>query len=107
MRASMTLDGSTEANRWSGREDSNLLPSGPKPDALPGCATPRDHRTAGTCHARRSAATQALGALGFCWPRRSTARPGVGVIRFFDQADLKQFRPALAGDEQPVGLGVV
>jgi leucyl/phenylalanyl-tRNA---protein transferase len=26
---------------WSGRKDSNLRPSGPKPDALPGCATPR------------------------------------------------------------------
>ena len=27
--------------QWSGRKDSNLRPSGPKPDALPGCATPR------------------------------------------------------------------
>src|SRR5699024_9255429 len=26
---------------WSGREDSNRRPSGPKPDALPDCATPR------------------------------------------------------------------
>src|SRR5690606_15943193 len=26
---------------WSGRRDSNSRPSGPKPDALPGCATPR------------------------------------------------------------------
>ena len=26
---------------WSGREDSNLRPPGPKPGALPGCATPR------------------------------------------------------------------
>ena len=26
---------------WSGRQDLNLRPSGPKPDALPGCATPR------------------------------------------------------------------
>ena len=26
---------------WSGRQDSNLRPSGPKPDALPACATPR------------------------------------------------------------------
>ena len=26
---------------WSGRQDSNLRPSGTKPDALPGCATPR------------------------------------------------------------------
>ncbi len=26
---------------WSGRQDSNLRPSGPKPDALPDCATPR------------------------------------------------------------------
>ena len=29
---------------WSGRKDSNLRPSGPKPDALPGCATPRHAR---------------------------------------------------------------
>src|ERR1035437_9829174 len=27
--------------RWSGRQDSNLRPHGPKPCALPGCATPR------------------------------------------------------------------
>ena len=27
--------------KWSGRQDLNLRPSGPKPDALPGCATPR------------------------------------------------------------------
>ena len=27
---------------WSGRKDLNLRPSGPKPDALPGCATPRE-----------------------------------------------------------------
>lgn len=26
----------------SGRQDSNLRPPGPKPGALPGCATPRD-----------------------------------------------------------------
>ena len=26
---------------WSGRQDLNLRPSGPKPDALPDCATPR------------------------------------------------------------------
>ncbi len=26
---------------WSGQQDSNLRPSGPKPDALPGCAMPR------------------------------------------------------------------
>jgi hypothetical protein len=30
-----------EFKKWSGRQDSNLRPSGPKPDALPGCATPR------------------------------------------------------------------
>src|SRR6266542_3094873 len=29
------------AVKWSGRRDSNPRPSGPKPDALPGCATPR------------------------------------------------------------------
>ena len=27
--------------KWSGRQDLNLRPSGPKPDALPDCATPR------------------------------------------------------------------
>ena len=26
---------------WSGRQDSNLRPPGPKPGALPDCATPR------------------------------------------------------------------
>lgn len=26
---------------WSGRDDSNIRPLGPKPSALPGCATPR------------------------------------------------------------------
>ncbi len=26
---------------WSGQRDSNSRPSGPKPDALPGCAMPR------------------------------------------------------------------
>ena len=31
----------TIENYWSGREDSNLRPLGPKPSALPGCATPR------------------------------------------------------------------
>ena len=30
--------------RVSGRQDSNLRPSGPKPDALPDCATPRQGR---------------------------------------------------------------
>ncbi len=28
--------------KWSGQGDSNTRPSGPKPDALPGCAMPRD-----------------------------------------------------------------
>src|SRR5258708_7029126 len=27
--------------KWSGREDSNLRPPGPEPEALPDCATPR------------------------------------------------------------------
>jgi hypothetical protein len=31
-----------EIGFWSGREDSNLRPLGPKPSALPGCATPRN-----------------------------------------------------------------
>ena len=39
----LVLDISTRTLRsqWSGRRDSNTRPSGPKPDALPGCATPR------------------------------------------------------------------
>src|SRR6185312_7760964 len=28
-------------SEWSGRRDSNTRPFGPKPNALPGCATPR------------------------------------------------------------------
>ena len=28
--------------KWSGRQDLNLRPSGPKPDALPNCATSRN-----------------------------------------------------------------
>ena len=31
----------SSGDRWSGRQDSNLRPSAPKADALPGCATPR------------------------------------------------------------------
>ena len=34
--------------KWSGRQDSNLRPSAPKADALPGCATPR-HDTGQLC----------------------------------------------------------
>ena len=30
-----------KGRKWSERQDSNLRPSGPKPDALPGCATLR------------------------------------------------------------------
>jgi hypothetical protein len=47
--------------KWSGRQDSNLRPSGPKPDALPGCATPRHGITGitmssrlATCHLRHA-----------------------------------------------------
>ena len=29
------------SQQWSGWRDSNSRPSGPKPDALPDCATPR------------------------------------------------------------------
>ena len=32
------------AIKWSGRQDSNLRPPGPKPGALPACATPRRTR---------------------------------------------------------------
>lgn len=31
---------------WSGKQDLNLRPSGPKPDALPNCATPRRKESA-------------------------------------------------------------
>ena len=30
-----------KGNDWSGQEDSNLRPPGPKPGALPDCAMPR------------------------------------------------------------------
>ena len=35
---------SRKAFEWSGRQDSNLRPSGPKPDALPACATSRSYK---------------------------------------------------------------
>ena len=35
------LGGAAFDREKSGRQDSNLRPSGPKPDALPDCATPR------------------------------------------------------------------
>ena len=39
---SKTIKGLAEGEaKWSGRQDSNLRPSAPKADALPGCATPR------------------------------------------------------------------
>src|SRR3989337_2803237 len=37
---------------WSGREDSNLRPLGPKPSALPGCATPRLPCQVSHCHVK-------------------------------------------------------
>ena len=36
--------------RWSGRQDLNLRPRGPKPRALPDCATPRRTNTVGLAH---------------------------------------------------------
>ena len=42
--AELWADGNTNCwtkESWSGRKDSNLRPSAPKADALPGCATPR------------------------------------------------------------------
>jgi hypothetical protein len=38
---SFRVSPTSPVGRWSGRQDSNLRPSGPKPDALPDCATPR------------------------------------------------------------------
>ncbi len=37
----LTTQSFRETLKWSGQQDSNLRPSGPKPDALPGCAMPR------------------------------------------------------------------
>ena len=37
-------DKSLHRLKKSGRQDSNLRPPGPKPGALPGCATPRIHK---------------------------------------------------------------
>ena len=37
----LRLSFSKELDKKSGRQDSNLRPPGPKPDALPSCATPR------------------------------------------------------------------
>ncbi len=39
-RSVLTLYG-VEVKKWSGQQDSNLRPSAPKADALPGCAMPR------------------------------------------------------------------
>src|SRR5205814_9133712 len=46
--------------RWSGRQDSNLRPSAPKADALPGCATPRSPAVRADHHARQSPGLAAL-----------------------------------------------
>src|SRR5262245_32921766 len=50
-----------ELHDWSGRPDSNRRPSGPKPDALPDCATPRLFRSGN--HVPTS------------WPRRQVSMP--------------------------------
>src|SRR5690606_21805382 len=39
--AHRSLDPREGGLQWSGREDSNLRPFGPEPNALPDCATPR------------------------------------------------------------------
>src|SRR3569833_863123 len=60
MRASMHDTPKVRAE-WSGRQDSNLRPSAPKADALPGCATPRTSADAplatGPCAPQRSFAS--------------------------------------------------
>lgn len=53
--AKMAKDSESFSKKWSGRQDSNLRPSGPKPDALPGCATPRHGITGITMSARLAA----------------------------------------------------
>ena len=62
--------------KWSGQQDSNLRPSGPKPDALPGCAIPRSVDFAGFIFVRgfRQAGTD--GKNGVMWT--STRRYGRG-----------------------------
>ena len=49
----------TAGVKWSGRQDSNLRPSAPKADALPGCATPRRR----ACYTAGPAGTTALNSL--------------------------------------------
>ncbi len=62
----------TALGKWSGRQDSNLRPSGPKPDALPDCATPR--RAAALRLSRRRIQGQA-GPIGNHRFQRSMRQP--------------------------------
>src|SRR5450830_468899 len=70
------LPASNLAKCWSGRQDSNLRPSAPKADALPGCATPR--RTTRYTLALEPA-TQRVLKIG--WPTRSPgAMPSLRAV---------------------------
>ena len=68
--AELWADGNTNCwtkESWSGRKDSNLRPSAPKADALPGCATPRQasyFTWAEQFHRKVEARRSNLGVLG-------------------------------------------
>src|SRR6266705_127246 len=64
------------APELSGRADSNRRPSGPKPDALPDCATPRCHHNL-VDHAQKTTSSQPdPGDAVFWCTRQSTPRCG-------------------------------
>ena len=51
---------------WSGREDSNLRPPGPKPGALPDCATPRYYSGSGFLPFSKDTVKHKNGTKRFC-----------------------------------------
>ena len=53
---------SAKLGEWSGRQDSNLRPSAPKADALPGCATPRLRPRLGKAAGKSKPASRILSA---------------------------------------------
>ena len=52
---------------WSGREDSNLRPPGPKPGALPDCATPRYDSGSGFLPFSKDTVKHKNGTKRFCF----------------------------------------
>ena len=55
--------------KWSERQDSNLRPSAPKADALPGCATPREASN-NSCLLPRAVPTRNAGLLNGARPHQ-------------------------------------